>query len=357
MRILLVITDLDLGGAETQVVRLAAGFTGRGHEVQVVSMIDPVAWQDRLKAAGVKVHSLGMKRGSPDPRGILALARIVRAFRPDVVHAHMLHANLLARVTRTIVNMPVLITTAHNTREGGRAFDIAYRATDALTDLSTNVSSAAVEAYVKRSVAPRERIRLVPNGISMDDYGMNAAGRESVRAELGWTGFVWLAIGRLTVEKDFANLLAAWKLPGPADQLAIVGSGPELGRLQELAQPSVTFLGRRMDVPRLLAAADGFVLPSRVEGLPMVLLEAAAARLPMVATDVGGNAEIVKDLMTGRLVPSRDPRALAEAMQWLQELAGDARRVLADSAFELVASTYGMESVIDLWEQTYAELR
>src|SRR5687768_14642609 len=148
-RITFVSTALTHGGAEHQVSLLATGLARRGWDVSVVSMRPPEAHVDVLEQAGVEVASLDMRRRVPDPRGVLALAQHVRRRRPDVVHSHMVHANLLARATRPFARMPVLISTAHNIREGPQWRELAYRATDSFCDLTTNVSRAAVERYVQ----------------------------------------------------------------------------------------------------------------------------------------------------------------------------------------------------------------
>lgn len=354
MKILLVVTDLDLGGAEAQVVTLACGLAGRGHQVQVASLIDPVARTEQLEAAGVPWHSLGMRRGSADPLGIIRLRHLIREFRPDVVHAHMVHANLLARLTRLTVRMPRLITTAHNTVEGGPLLDRAYRLTDRLTDLTTNVSKASVQAFIDRGVAAAGRITFVANGLDLEAFQADAEAAELVRQELGLTGFTWLAIGRLAPEKDFSNLLQAWtQMPSHA-RLLIAGSGPEQQKLAEQAGPNVTFLGRRTDIPAIMAAADALVMSSQIEGLPMVLLEAGAAGLPVVSTDVGGTAEIISDGTTGKLVPARNPAALARAMLWMMELTVQEREQLAAAAKARIQADYGLENVLDRWEQLYA---
>lgn len=354
MRILFVVTDLDLGGAEAQVVTLASGLAGRGHQVELVSLIDPVARTEQLGAAAVPWHSLGMKRGLPDPRGLLKLRSIIRRFRPDVVHAHMVHANLLARLTRLLTRMPRLITTAHNTIEGGRLLDLGYRLTDRLADLTTNVSDASVESFIKRGLSRPGRITAVVNGLDLQPFIEAGAGRAARRLELGLDSFSWLAIGRLVPEKDFGNLLAAHRRLPTGTRLLIVGSGPQLEQLQAQAGPGVEFLGRRDDIAGLMAAADGLVLSSLVEGLPMVLLEAAASRLPVVSTDVGGTSQIVRHKQTGLLVQSGDPEALARAMLLMMELPEEDRRRLADSAHEWVKANYGLASVLDRWEELYA---
>lgn len=353
MKILFVVTDLDLGGAEAQVVALACGLKRRGHAVEVASLLDPVARTGDLDAAGVPWHSLGMKRGSADPRAVFRLARIIRRFRPDAVHSHMVHANLLTRLTRLTVRMPRLITTAHNTREGGRLLELAYRVTDPLTDLTTNVSDASVQAYLDRRVSAPGRIITVVNGLDFSPFTEAAGAREQVRGELDLSGFTWLAVARLSPEKDFPNLLAAFRELPEGTELLIVGSGPERERLEAEAGPGVRFLGRRTDVPALMAAADAFVLPSQVEGLPMVLLEAAAAGLPVVSTDVGGVAEIVSDGVTGLLVPPADSGALAAAMLRLQEAPAEERGRLAAAARAHALATYDLDRVLDRWEELY----
>lgn len=347
MRVLLFATDLDLGGAEVQVVRLAEGFHRRGHQVLVVTLIDPVALTEELDAANVPWASLGIRRGVPDPRAALRLRRHVRTFRPDVVHAHMVHANLLARLARLIVRMPRLITTAHNTVEGGRAIDIAYRVTDVLGDMTTNVSEAAVQAFVQRGATPANRIRFVPNGLDLGRWQLPRPPRDGP--------FRWLAAGRMTGDKDFMNLLEALELVPGESELLLAGDGPERPQLEARAGSRVRFLGRRRDMPELMASADAFVLPSRVEGLPMVLLEAAAAGLPAVATTVGGNAEVIAEGETGLLVPPRDPVSLAAALRRIEALPAAELQRMGDAARHLVAEAYSMEAVLDTWERMYAE--
>ncbi len=120
LALMLVTTWLTRAGAETQVKDLACEHARRGARVTVVSLREPEAFVPELTRAGVHVVSLGMHRGVADLRGIVRLARAVRRFRPDIVHSHMVHANLLSRVTRLFCQMPVLVCTAHNIDEGGR---------------------------------------------------------------------------------------------------------------------------------------------------------------------------------------------------------------------------------------------
>jgi glycosyltransferase involved in cell wall biosynthesis len=130
LRILFVLTGLAYGGAETQLVRLAIRLKLRGWEVAVASLMPPKAYVEDLEAAGIPVFSLNIRRKLPDPRPVLRLARIIRKWQPDVVHSHMVHANLLARIVRFLAPIPVLICSARSIDEGGRFREILYRLTD-----------------------------------------------------------------------------------------------------------------------------------------------------------------------------------------------------------------------------------
>ena len=367
-RLLLVTTSLMRGGAEVQVFLLARAMAARGHTVRVVSLRDPEALADELTALGIGVDSLGMRSGVPDPRALWRLATVVRSFRPDLVHSHMVHANLLARVARPLARVPVLVSTAHSFNEGARWRELAYRATDQLCDLSTNVCHAAVDRFVAVRAMPRDRIECVWNGIDLVEFDERLAAGTVARHELGREdAFAWLAVGNLGPAKDYPNLLRAMRLrldAGEAATLAIVGDGSEadsrvLRRTRDelrLAPDVVRLLGARADVPALMGAADGMVMSSAWEGLPMVLLEAAAARLPIAATRVGGIPEVVDDGATGLLAPAGDPVALAEAMRDVAALAPALRRAWGEAGRARVERDFDIERIVDRWEAIYDRL-
>ena len=153
---------------------------------------------------------------------------------------------------------------------------------------------------------------VVPNGIPVDQFQLGSEIRQRIRNELEVEDkFVWLAVGRLEAPKDYPNLLHAMHaFSTPRNILLIAGDGPSRASMEQLASTlgissEVRFLGTRTDVPRLMAAADAYVMASAWEGLPMGLLEASASALPIVATDVGGNHEIVRDRISGELWPQR----------------------------------------------------
>lgn len=363
-RIVFVITTLGMGGAETQLVRLATGLKGRGWQVSVVSLIPLEYIAKDLEQAQIPAISLNMKPGSLDPRAVLALARYLREQKPQIVHTHMVHANLLGRVARLLVRVPVLISTAHNVNEGSRWREIAYRLTDSWCDLTTQVSQAGLERYVGVGAVPGNKIRFVPNGINSLEFSPNPQLRARLRRELGWEEqFIWLAVGRFAEAKDYPNMMQAFARVHalrPEARLMIAGLGEQMKAIQQLAQTlgldqAVRFLGLRKDVVALMNAADGYVMSSAWEGLPMVLLEAASTGLPMVATNVGGNREVVQEGQTGYLVPPGNPESLSAAMIRLMALPEMQRKRMGEAARAFVEQCYSLESVLTQWEIIYAE--
>jgi glycosyltransferase involved in cell wall biosynthesis len=359
-RILLLATGLNRGGAETQVLHLAKGLLLRGWEVEVVSMLSGGDMLDQFRNAGILVHEVGMKRGIPDPRAVVRFRRIILTFHPDIVHSHMIHANLLARMTRLVCPIPALITTAHNITEGGRWTEIAYRVTDPMTDLTTIICTTAAQRYIQVGSVPKNRLRVVVNGVPLDQFLPNPHTRVAARRQLGiGDEFVWLAVGRFESQKDYPNLVDAIRqASSQQDLFLIAGDGPLRSEIEALAGERnvahrVRFLGMRTDVPALMAAADGYVMSSAWEGLPMVLLEAAASGLPIVATNVGGTGEIVRDGVSGFLVPASNPAALAKALQNMEQQPPSARTAMGSIGRNFVVRNYSLSTVLDQWESIY----
>lgn len=369
MRSLLLVTGLAYGGAETQLVRLATRLKERGWEVRVVSLLPPRAYVEELEAVGIPVFSLGIRRKLPDPRPILRLARLIREWRPHILHSHMVHANLLARLVRLLAPVPVLVCTVHSIDErgrkgSGRLREISYRLTDPLCDLTTQVSQAGLERYVRVGAVPRHKIRYIPNGVDTEHFKPNPEDRLKMRKELRAEGFVWLAVGRFDPPKDYPTMLQAFTQVvrnDPNTVLLIAGDGPLRKTMEIMAQElgiekHVRFLGIRKDIPQLMNAAEAYVMSSTWEGMPMVLLEASATGLPIVATDVGGNREVVVDGKTGFLVPPKDPKALAQAMLRLMNLPEEERRKMGEVARQHIEANFSLDRVVDQWEALYREL-
>lgn len=366
MRVLYLSTSMGMGGADKLLLTAAQEMRARGHEVLIASLtpLGPMGLEAR--SMGIPTESLEMRRGFPDPRGLVRVVHLTRSWRPDVVHSHMIHANLMARALRLLVPLPALISTIHNIYEGGLAWMAAYRLTNRLVDQMTIVSQAAADRFVTESIIPKELLRVLPNGLDITPFqNVPASARESLRRSMGLDGeFVWLAVGRFEVAKDYPNMLRAFAKVRQLDDRAVlllVGQGSLQGEAESLSRDlglasTVRFLGVRNDVPELMSAADGYVLSSAWEGMPIVLLEAAAAGLPIVATVAGGNHEVVSDELSGFLVPPRDSDELSRVMLRLMGLPEAQRRGMGERGRENIRIHHGLTRMVDQWEDLYREV-
>lgn len=368
-RVMMVSTALGVGGgAEEQVMLLSLGLRARGWKVKIVSLLPLSLLSAELEESDIEIASLSMKRGIPDPRAMWGLIKELRGFRPDVVHCHMPQANLLARAVRPLQAFPVLISTLHNlTMErvnggSGRFLEVAHGWTDRFCDLTTVICTPAVKSYLERGAVSADKIAVFYNGVNTLNFQADAGKRKDCRRELGIEGtFAWLAIGRLELAKDYPNLIRAFQKvveSRPETVLLICGRGSLENEIRAQVtacglQEHVKFLGVRRDIPDVMNAADGFVLSSYLEGLPMVLLQASSVGMPIVATDVGGNAEVVIDESNGFVVPVRNDRALADAMERVLNLPESARARMAERGREHAREKFEIERILDRWEALY----
>lgn len=360
MNITLIITGLGMGGAERQVCDLADQFASKGHQVLLISMTGETV--NRPLSTKVDVAELNMAK---TPLGFIQsywqARRLIKQFKPDVVHSHMVHANLFVRLLRLSTRIKKMICTAHSSNEGGRRRMLAYRVTDGLCDLSTNVSQEAVDISVKRGAAPASRIIAMPNGIDTLRFTFNSASRASLRLQLQLADKtpLILAVGRFTEAKDYPNLLTAFnQLPSELNhvQLAIIGTGEEQAKIEALAAQlglteRVHFLGLQRNVHEWMSAADVYVMSSAWEGMPLVLLEAMACERVVVATDCGGVKEVMGE--SGILVLAKNSAALAQGLQQGLALSVEAAKAQGAAARARVVARYSLNAQADKWLELY----
>jgi glycosyltransferase involved in cell wall biosynthesis len=250
----------------------------------------------------------------------------------------------------------------HTAAEVPAARRMAYRLSAGLSDRVTAVSEAVAARCGEDGIASAERAVVMPNGIDTEVWKPDERARDFVRAELGLRDeFLWCSVGRLEPVKDHALLLRAFAMLPKRAALAIAGSGALEGSLRELARDlaiaeRVHFVGFQPDVRRWVQAADGVVLTSRWEGLPLNLLEAGACAVPCVATDVAGVRDVVEDGATGLLAEARSPDAVAAQMRRLMEMPREERAGMGERARRRVVDRFGLERVLDGWERLYGEL-
>lgn len=360
----LVIPTLDrIGGAERQVLLLATRLCRRGWRVTVVALSGSGgAAAEELRSAGAAFLSLGMRKGLADPRGWTRYIGWLRHARPDVVHAHLPHAAWLARWSRAFAPVPVQIDTLHTWSTGTIARRFGYRLSRGFPDRVTAVSGSVAQSHLHAGVVRPETLTILPNGVDGNQWRPDAGVRSDVRRELGLEDqFLWLAVGRLEMVKDYPTLFKAMAAVPRNAVLVVAGRGPLLNNLAHLSYhlgigARVRFLGFEPNIKRWFQAADGFVLSSRWEGLPMALLESAACALPAVATDVPGSCEVIVDGATGTLVPPADAAALAWAMTATMRLPPEERLAMGARARQHVTEQFGLAASFDRWENLYCDL-
>ena len=258
--------------------------------------------------------------------------------------------------------IPVVVNTIHNVYEGGWHRKLIYRVTAGFADCITAVSEAAAQAHGSWSSGRHTEIRVICNGVDTDFYAPDPVRRARTRALMGaGENFLWLAVGRIVRAKDYPNLLRAWlevRREHPATRLWIAGEGyPDevtKGILLsgEADRLGVEWLGLRRDVVDLLDAADGYVLSSAWEGMPLAIAEAMAMKKAIVATDAGGVRELLAD--AGLVVSTENSTALAEAMLAVMRMRRRERTAIGEQARERVLRHFSMEAATRKWEELYS---
>lgn len=346
--VLIVSIGRSFGGVDVRVAATCAALADHPHHAVVLAGSE---LHDRLR--GRDEPLVVSRHGRWSPRVVPLLVRTLRRDRPVTVDAHNVQSQLWAALAARLVPGTRLVATMHSaySREyptGPRhwLFPQVVRLCRLAGARFVAVSPAVADWLAEQGV-PAGRVTLIENAIAQREDSQPAP-RAEIGADAG--ALVVCAVGRLAPVKGHTVLLEALARLAPSEgrlQLVIVGEGPQRAELESLARSlglsdRVTFTGFRRDVDRILAASDIFCMPSLSEGLPFALLEAASARLPIVASEVGGMAELLAGTGAARLVPPGDPDALARA---LGELAADpeARRRLGAAGAELVQSRYSAE--------------
>ena len=353
MNILYVITGLGLGGAEKVVADLADQMIALGHNVKIAYLtgsvlVKPVSSDVEI----IALHLNSVKDFLPASK---KYRKLVKSFCPDVIHAHMVHANIFARLNRVLCSVPKLICTAHNSNEGGKLRMFAYRLTNRLSDVNTNVSQEATEALIAKGAFSKNNLITVHNGIDLRKFEKN---HDNIDLDKHVLNFI--SVGRFNDQKDYPNLINAFAILRKRNdyniKLSIVGHGELQPQIETLIKEleldkDITLLGRRSDVPKLINEADIFILSSKFEGLPTVVIEAMACECYVVATDCGGSAEILGD--TGMLVPIQDSQALANALETAINLDVEHRLINNKKARARVERLFSFESSVQKWLALY----
>lgn len=302
MYVVHIIDSLHIGGAQQLLVTFARQALGSGHKVAVVSLDEGNApgYTEQFKALGVAVVSFPTKRIF-DLSNYRRILQWLRSENPDILHAHLTYATIMASLIAPLIRRPVVVT-LHSTRVDPKfhAPRTEWLEGFLLRHVVRKVIACgpSVQAHFQKKIG-KKQILTIANAVDKNPY-VNATRQEIQELRLEITGglpakFIVLSVGRLMIQKGFFDLLDAFArvcASHPQAFLAIAGDGEIYNSLRQRINHldlggNVRLLGPRTDVPRLLPAADAFALASHWEGLPVSILEAMAAGLPVLATDVG----------------------------------------------------------------------
>ena len=353
---------LDVGGVETHLLSLLRHSDHTLYRWLIIASTSPI-FKVQAEALGAQVipwqpaHIL-------DGKALIHLVCLLRVQPIDLLHVHSPRASLLGRIAARLAGLPVIVTAhlppyyfVYGQNIRARFKRCIYRWVEktlnyGLTDQLIYVSARVCQEALALGLAPRGRTIVIENGIDLTSFA-NEGQSSAVREALGTPpqATVLCCVGRLDKQKGIDVLLeAASKLESEKQTCVwLVGDGPQRAALEIQARQlgldaHVRFLGFRDDVPDLLKASNIFVLPSRYEAMPITILEAMAAGLASVVTDVGENAHLIEDGVTGRIVPPEDPQALADALRALIQnpsLCGD-----MGGKAKTKAQQYGVERMV-----------
>jgi len=364
IKVLQLLVSMPVGGAEQMVAVLATGLDPREFQVRVACIGTAGPLGAELSRAGYPVISLGLDVKHCGKLVIIKKLRaLLRELKPDILHTHLYHPNLYGRLASLGLGLKGRVATVHNLYKRVKRHRcllncLLGRVSDYVVVFSPEVG----KDVLAHDRIPSSRLRLLSPGIRLEGLAL-AATRAEARSLLGVAGFVLGTVARLEEQKGLEVLLTAVsRIRRETGDLTvlIVGDGPLRPRLEEQAQKlglkeAVRFLGTRRDVPLLLRALDLFVMPSHWEGIPLTLLEAMGAGLPVVSTRVGRAGEIIADGVNGLLVPPGDAEALAAAILAAYRQP-QARRAWGEQGRRTVVAKYSLDRMLGQFADLYRQL-
>jgi glycosyltransferase involved in cell wall biosynthesis len=364
IRVVYLINSLRAGGAERFLCDLVTHLDRDRFQARILCLYESGQFAPQVEAAELPVEVIGVKR-KVAPANWFGVWRRLGGLDADVVHTHLHEAAWYGLPAAFLRRVPVRISHLHSSHwNWPRKLRWLDRGSEAFASKSF-VCSSTVEEFANAGLGyPTHKVELVPNGIDVDRFRGQPDQKEARRAlDLPQDCPILICVASLTEEKGQTYLLNAMQAVHaelPDAHLLLVGRDRGKTDLNALAVENglgecVTFLGSRDDIPLLMAASDVSVLPSLREGLPLSLVESAAAGLPSVATSVGGIPEVVEDGVGGILVPPRDPVALAEALLILLR-DPERGRSMGEAARRSVEGKFDIRAVTDQIEQLYISL-
>ena len=367
-RVFFLVDSLNVGGTETQAVELALRMDKARYEVTLGCMQKEGPLLQKLSGSGIEVIEFRPRGGFDTPSGLYQLLRMSQFLRKrkfDVVHTHDLWSNPMGIVAAKLAGTPATVSSqrdlSHDAWYRSRRSRIHRRIQKMSSAVLTNAKSIR-DGLVDEGFDP-EQVRVIYNGVDLERFRTARRDRERLFPGLRGCKLVVL-VGNMHSEVKGQRLVIA-AAPQildrfPNTRFILAGDGELRPKFEKEVcevgvESSFMFLGRRSDVPEILAACDIAILPSFAEGMPNAVLEYLAAGLPTVATAVGGNGEVVEDGISGILIPPKDPEALATAVCRLLENENLSAQI-ARNGHARVRQKFSFENLIEEVDKLYTDL-
>ncbi len=351
---------MEVGGAQTQLLNIVRALDREYFEQHIICLRNKGKLGSELVEDGFTVYELN-KSARIDIGFFQRLRKTLKAFRPNILHCSVFTANLWGRLAALTIHVPICITHEQSTvsleRWHRRLLDrlLLQRTSTVLA-----VSQDLKDKLIAKEKLPASKVEILYNAI--DCTAVQTAAKQNIDPLPGIDGKRICCVGRLEYRKDHTNLLKAAKIVINQDSQAhffVIGDGPDRSKLQNLQaqlqiEANTHFLGERRDVPAILNATDIYCLSSITEGLSLSILEAMAAARPIVATNVGGNAELLDQGKAGLLVPARNPESMANAILQLLQHPRHARE-LGENAQKRAESHFDIKAVASRLANIYRQ--
>ncbi|MBU4556363.1 MAG: glycosyltransferase [Actinobacteria bacterium] len=355
-RVALVVNSLALAGAERMTVDLACGLAARDWDVHVLVVRDgPLRAQ--LEATGVPVHVTGAEFDWRWPVIVTRMTRLLRQLEPQIVHTNLIGSDVVGGIAARLAGVPVVMSTQHDSYARPAVFGWYRRWAAQRTDAVVAVSPGLLEYCNTVLHMERERVHVIENGVDVDRF-TESVSEQRRPPTFGAVGSLIPVKGHTTLVRAFASVHDS----EPGARLIIAGDGPERPVLAALIETlelpdAVELKGVVADMPEYLSHVDIFVQPSLQEALPVAVLEAMAARKPVIASELPTLRMLLGEGpdAAGVLVSANDPDALAAAMNGLVETPEQARE-LGQAGYRAVLAKYSLASMVERYESVYLEV-
>jgi glycosyltransferase involved in cell wall biosynthesis len=366
IKTLYTVAFMEVGGSQTHLLQVLQLIDRDRFEPMLCCLTGQGALLDAARDTGVPVFDGGMRSGFQPHQTLLAahrLASLLRRERVEVVHNYLLRANIVGTIAARLARVPAVLASKRGCHERRGIELVGAKLSNWLADRVTANAEAVRDFVYDNEGCPKDKMVVIPSGVDTDRFRPLPATDYKTRLGLCPDRPVIGVVTRMRVRKGVEEFLRAMELGRercPGAQAAVAGEVTLDEELQRLVDGSglgkdLHLLGRRSDMPEVLSAFDVFVLSSHDEGMSNAILEAMSMELPVVATDVGGTAEVVRHGKSGLLVPPKDPLLLAQAMM---EVLGDPSRSRAMGRLgrQIVVDAFSARSMVRQMETLYISL-